>query len=103
MLKMSYLVQGAPSPQLPVLDVFRWAQICESSPPASLALFGSDATINRTAGTDKPLMSELLLPVMLRQQFQPLVHLAISSATAFPILTFRYANFCQSVFSSSQS
>lgn len=31
------------------------------------------------------------------------VHLAMSSATAFPILSLRYACFCQSVFSSSHS
>ena len=51
----SYLVQGAPSPLPPALGACRRGQICECSPPAcfSLALFGSDATINHTAGTDK--------------------------------------------------
>lgn len=51
----SYLVQGALSPQLPALAVCRRGQICECSPPAcfSMAVFGSDATINHTAGTDK--------------------------------------------------
>lgn len=51
----SYLVHGALSPQIPVLVVVRWGQICECSPPACflLALFGSDANINHTAGTDK--------------------------------------------------
>lgn len=49
----SYLVQGAPSPH--ALLVFQWGRIWARSPPAcfSLALFGSDATINHTAGTDK--------------------------------------------------